>query len=179
VLPLVALIWAAVSRSRAAAVTALPAALALATIGAVQRVQTGHWTAYLDVQGHYAHGLVHDPFGVGWNLMLILLRSSDPFSHSLAAEWQTLVASVVVAAVVVHAAFRRQRADLLFVVYAVIAWVFPLTQANLSIWRSHAALLPIAPLVAKLPRPVALVLVTACVVVAVAAARLYLEGRLI
>jgi hypothetical protein len=178
-LPLVALGWAAVTRSWAPALTAFPGAAGFGTVLAVQRVQTGRWGAYFDVQRRYAHGLVHDPFGVAGNSLLTLMRSHDRFSHYLAAEWQTFLVCVVVGTVVVYGAVRWRRADPLLLIYAAVAWAFPLTQANVSVWRSHAALVPLAPLVGKLPRPVAVVIVVACAVVAVMADRLYVEGRLI
>jgi hypothetical protein len=64
-------------------------------------------------------------------------------------------------------------------VWAVAAWAFPLTQASVSVWRSHAALLPIALVVARLPRAVAVAAVAALVTLSVPMARLFFEGRLI
>jgi hypothetical protein len=156
-------------------------AAALPTVVVVQRLQTGRWTAFLDVQRHYGYG-VHDPFGVFGNLMLALFRSNEPFSHSNAAEWQTLVATLTVMAVVAHALRRVRRiprTDLLLVLWAIAAWVFPLTQASVSVWRSHAALMPVATLVSGLPRMLAGLAIAAAIAVSIAMARLYFEGRLI
>jgi len=183
-LAVVGIAWIALTvprgRLRAVALSASPSPAAFLGILAAQRVQTGRWTAFFDVERQYGHGF-HDPFGTIWNALLVLERSDAPLYHGNAGALQTLVVCAVLAAVLLHAAFGRSltRLDLLFVIWAVVTWVLPLTQANVSIWRSQAALAPLAVLVARLPRPLLVLAVAAVVAVSVPAARLFFEGRLI
>jgi hypothetical protein len=181
-LPIVAGVYACRRAGvRAALEAAVPPLAGFGLIVVVQRLQTGRWTAFFDVQGRYGHGF-HDPLGVTWNYVLELTRSSNPLSHTVAANWIVVLGTLVLVAVLAHGAYRWRRLgrpDALLLWWAVVAWAFPLTQANVSVWRSQAVLAPIAPLAAKLPRALAAAAIAAAAVVAVAAARLYFEGRLI
>ena len=174
VLPVVALVYVGYATRRVypTAVTALPPLIAFGVVVLVQRVQTARWTAFFDVQHKYGHGL-HDPFRTTGQLIGDIGRSSG---WGAAPYWQTLLVTVVVVLAVVVAVRGR---DLLLLVFAVAAWALPLTQANVSVWRSHDALLPVAPLVGRLPRPVAVLLIAASIVVGVAVARLYFENALV
>jgi hypothetical protein len=67
----------------------------------------------------------------------------------------------------------------LLVLWAVATWAFPPSQGNVSISRSQAALLPLALLVSRLPRPFAFALVIAAAAVAVAMEKLFLQGVLV
>jgi hypothetical protein len=179
-------IWLVITRGSdrklAFAEATIPSALALAVIGAVQRIQTGRWTAFFDVQRHYGHGF-HNPLGVTWNAVLVVVRTrSLDLSWPLVTSLQTVLVALVIGAVVLHLAWRRHpigRSELLLLVWAIVTWTLPLTQANVSIWRSQAALAPLAVLVARLPRVVALPLVTALVAISVPMALLFFEGRLV
>ena len=182
-IPVVAAAWTIGTRRRVRTVllVTVPAALAFPAVLLVQRVQTGRWTAFFDVQAEYSAS-VHDPFGVLWNQVLLLARSDRPFDHAAAPVWQTIIVTAIVAAVVARAVVRRrrlERTDVLLTVWAVAAWALPLTQASVSVWRSHAALMPIALVVARLPRAAAVAAVAALVTLSVPMARLFFEGRLI
>jgi hypothetical protein len=169
-------------RPRALAAITVPTVIALAVIGIVQRLQTGRWTAFFDVQRQYGHGL-HDPFGVSSNAVLVLARTRSlrlywPIETSL----QTVIVALVIGVVLLHLALRRRTigpSELLLAVWAVATWALPLTQANVSVWRSQAALAPLAVLVARLPRPVALSIVAALVAISVPMALLFFDGTLI
>ncbi|MCW2976675.1 MAG: hypothetical protein JWM06_1956 [Actinomycetia bacterium] len=168
------------SRLRAVAQSGGPSTIALLGIVAVQRVQTGRWSAFLDVQRGYGHGF-HNPFGVTWNALLLVIRNPH-LDLENATSLQTLTVSAVLVAVLLHTALRWRlvtRLELLLVIWALITWAFPLTQANVSIWRSQAALTPVAVLVARLPRPLLALAVVGAVAVSVPVARLYFAGRLI
>jgi hypothetical protein len=174
-LALVALVWVGATERRrgapAAALASLPAVLAVALVAAVQRVQTGRWDAYLKVQAKYGHGL-HDPFTQTWRSV----AAADTKSV------QTVVLTVVLATVLVDLAIRWRaapRLDRLLALWAVVTWAVPLTQANLSLWRSQAALLPLALLVGRLPRALAAAAVVAAAGVAVPMALLFFHNRLI
>ena len=130
---------------RRANVLAGPALLAVVGLVVVQRVQTGRWTAYLDVAHNY-RGL-HDPLETVSDWFTVLWRSSNPLGYSLVPIWQLLFVTVLLAACLIVAARR----DAALVAWCVAAWFVPLLQTRQSLWRSEAALVLLAPLVARLP----------------------------
>jgi hypothetical protein len=184
-LPFIAAVWIVATRragrTHAIVLAAAPAPLAFAIFMATQRLQTGRWSAFFDVQSQYGTG-VHDPIGVTWNSVLIVLRADHPFSHYHAGELQTLIVGLILVAVVVHYLVRARgatRVDHLLVLWAIVTWAFPATQANVSLWRSNAALMPLAVLVARLPRPLLAAAVIAAAAIASPVAWLFFQGRLI
>jgi hypothetical protein len=167
-------------RMRAIAASCVPVALGFAAVITAQRIQTGRWTAYFDVERTYEHGLL-DPFGAITNA-LILWHRTQSLEPENVKGLQTLVVSAILLAVIAHAVvrFRRLTAlDTLLLLWALVTWAVPLTQGNISVQRSQAALAPLAVLVARLPRPVLLVAVAAVVALSEPVARLYFDGRLI
>jgi hypothetical protein len=184
-LPVIAAVWILATRRegriRAIIRAATPALAAFGMFIATQRLQTGRWSAFFDVRSHYGSG-IHDPVGVTWNSVLIVLRANRPFSHYHAGELQTLIVALILVAVVVHYLARIRKAtriDHLLVLWALVTWAFPATQANVSLWRSNAALMPLAVLVARLPRPLLTVAVCAAAAIAPPVAWLFFQGRLI
>jgi hypothetical protein len=182
-LAVVAAIWLLRVRSRDRLREAgwiLPMPLALLTVFAVMRAQTGRWSAFFDVQRTYDHGL-RDPLGVVWNAWLLAQRT-PVVTQDYVGAWQTLLVSAVLVAVLLHAVWRRRaasRGDALFLLWACIAWALPLTQDHVSTWRSQAALAPLAVLVARLPAAVGVAAAGAAIVVSVPMAHLFFTGRLI
>jgi hypothetical protein len=174
-LALVAVIWLAVERAsrRAFAWTVGGSALAAVAIAFDQRIETGHWDAYFKVQAKYGHG-VHEPLGQIWNAVVPLTRG-DPFTRANATAWQTVLVCVVLLAVFVW----LRRVPRLVALWAAVTWALPLTATHLSVWRSQAALLPLAIAVRGLPKPLALAFTIAAAVVAVPVALLYLHGELV
>jgi hypothetical protein len=171
VLPVVGLLYVG-WRTRKLVPTALatlPPLVAFGVVVLVQKIQTGRWSAFFDTQSHYGHGL-HDPFALTWSYIgdIGLRWGAAPF-------WQTLLATIVLVLVVVLGARREP----LLVVYAIVAWAAPLTQANVSVWRSQDALLPVAPVVGRFQRYLAAAIVAAAILVGFATARLYFEGGLV
>jgi hypothetical protein len=170
VLPIVGLIHVGRTTRRVVptVLATVPPLLAFGVVLLVQKIQTGRWTAFFDVQRAYGHGF-HNPFVVTWNYLshLGLGWGSAPY-------WQTLLVTIVLLLVLTVGG-----RDPLLLVYAVVAWAAPLTQANVSVWRSQDALLPIAPLVGRLPRRIVIAIVAAAIVVGVASARLFFEGGLV
>jgi hypothetical protein len=171
-LPVLGLVHAVRTTRRVvpALAVAVPPLLAFGVVLLVQGLQTGRWTAFFDVQAHYRHGL-HDPFTRTWTYL-----SAVAFTPGRAPYWQTVLLTVAVLLALVVAVLRRAW---LLGVFALVFWVLPLTQANVSIWRSQDVLLPIAPLVARLPRLAAAGLAAAAVVVGVGVSRLYFGGALV
>jgi hypothetical protein len=144
-----------------------------------QRSETGHWDAYFLVQNKYGHGF-HDPFKTLWDGIHPLFQGSL-WTIDNAPAAQTLFITVVLIAVLVHAVLRRAtwtRLDLLLVIWAVITWAFPLTQANVSLYRSQAALLPLALLVRLLPRPILFLTAGTALWLSVPMAQLFLQSKL-
>src|SRR5262249_9786494 len=156
-----------------------PPALAFLTVLAVQGIQTGRFSAYFDVERTYDHGL-HDPVGAITNA-LILWHRSQSFESEHVKALQTLFLTAVLAAVLTNTAVRARRVapvDLLFCLWAVVTWAVPLTQGNISVQRSQIALMPLAVLVARLPRPLLVTAVVSTAAISVPLARLYFAGSL-
>jgi len=167
-------------RARAIAAACVPVALGFAAVIIAQRIQTGRWTAYFDVERTYEHGL-HDPFGAITNAVILWHRTQSLEPENVKGL-QTLVVSAILLVVLAHAAVRIKRLtalDALLLIWALVTWAVPLTQGNISVQRSQAALAPLAVLVARLPRPVLLVAVAAVVALSEPVAHLYFDGRLI
>jgi hypothetical protein len=183
-LSLVALGWLALTlrrdRLRTAATCCGPSVLAFLALLATQRIQTGRWSAYFDVERTYDHGL-HDPLGAVTNAVRLWSRTQTLQSENIKAL-QTLFVSAVVVAVVAHAILRYRRltrVDLLFCIWAVVTWAVPLTQGNISTQRSQAALVPIAVLVARLPRPLLATAVLLTAAISIPLAWVYFQGSLV
>jgi hypothetical protein len=157
----------------------------LALLGVVvlvvdQQLETGHWNAYLLIQDHYHHNL-QNPIAATRDALRPLLHGS-PFELAQAPALQTLLVTVAFAAVLVQWALRRQvvdAADDLVLLWAVATWALPLSQAAVSVQRSQAALLPLAVLVRRLPKPLLVALILAAIPVAVAMEKLFLEGKIV
>jgi hypothetical protein len=184
-LPVVAATWIVLTyrrgRARAVGLTASPALVAIGLFILVQRIQTGRWTAFFDVQSRYGTGL-HNPIGITWNSFLLVYRDDHPFGHYRAGELQTLIVAVIVATVLANYVARwrtTDRVDHLLVIWAAITWAFPATQANVSLWRHYAALTPLAVLITRLPRPVQAAAILAASAIAVPIAWLYFQNRLV
>ena len=178
--PLVAVVYAVRGRhTREAvgdvAVLAGPALVAGLLFVLVQRLQTGSWTAYADVAGTY--GGLHDPVTSVTDQLHVLADASNPFGYSLAAVWQFLLVTVLLAASTVAAIRRRRDAEL--VAWCIGVWVVPLLQTGQSLWRSEAALVLMAPLLALLPRRIVWAATVALIVVAYGVAHEFFAGTLI
>jgi hypothetical protein len=157
--------------------------IALAGVGVLfldQKLETGHWNAYLLVQDKYTHNL-QNPIAATRDLLRPLVHGS-PFELAKAPFWQTAVVTAALVAVLAHALLRRRsldRLDRLIIFWAVVTWAVPLSLAAVSFQRSQAALLPLAVILRRLPRPVLYALVLAAVAVAVAMEKLYFQGKIV
>ncbi|HEU0024903.1 MAG TPA: hypothetical protein VFQ12_09745 [Thermoleophilaceae bacterium] len=116
------------------------------------RLQTGAWDAFLLVQEKYGHGL-HAPGEALWRELSPLWQA--PLTRLEAVPPAlALVTTFVVVCVSLHVIVRRREAtpaDWLLLATAVLLWLVPLTQENVALYRTAAALVPAAPLVARLP----------------------------
>ena len=167
-------------RLRRVATTSGLALAGLAVLAVDQQLETGHWNAYLLVQRKYHHHL-QNPIAALRDYVRPITDGS-PFNLSDASAWQTALVTALLLAVLVQALSRRRsldRVDGLLLLWAVVTWALPLSQAAVESQRSQAALLPLAVFVPRLPRPLAFVFVAAAVVVAVAMEKLYLQGKIV
>lgn len=166
-------------RLRRSVVVVGPMIVALLVFAYVQRLETGRWNAYLLVQDKYGHGL-QDPLRAAWEAL-----SGDGGTSAgggVAIALQSALALMVVVAVLVQAAARRgalQRTDGLLLLWSVGALVLPFALSGISPQRAHAALLPAAVLVGRLPPRVAYPIVACAVVVAIAMEAAFLYGSVV
>lgn len=164
-------------RSAAALVLAGPAVVAGIGVVAVQWLQTGHWNAYFVVANNY--GGLHNPVTTITDWLTVLRQSSNPFGYSLAAIWQFLFVTVLLAAVAIAVRRRRSIAETDLLVWCLGVWFVPLLQSRQSLWRSEAALVLLAPLVARLPRRLVWLAAAALVVLGFGLAHEFFAGSLI
>lgn len=144
-----------------------------------QAIETGHWNAYFLVQSNYQH-TVQNPVAATRDSIRPLVDGTTINIYS-ARGVQTVVVTVALVAVLAHALLRRrslERIDWLVLLWAVATWALPLSQGDVSIQRSQAALLPLAILLARLPRPLVAALVAVAVPVAVLMEKLFLDGKI-
>jgi hypothetical protein len=154
-----------------------PAFLACIAIVTLQRMQTGRWTAYFDVANEY--GGLHNPATTITDWLTVLWRSSNPFGYSLVPIWQLLLVTGLLVAVTVAVIHRRAAGAVALLAWCVGVWFVPLLQSRQSLWRSEAALVLLAPLLALLPRPAVWAAVAALAVAAFGLAHEFFVGGLI
>lgn len=146
-----------------------------------QWIDTGRWNAYFLVQEKYDHD-VQNPVAATWRALEPLV--TGPFTIFDVVALQTAIVTLTVVLVLAHAAVRLrerrlERLDVLLLLWLLATWLFPLSQSNLSIQRSHAALVPMAILVARLPRTLLVPLAIAAVPVAVLVQKLFLDRAIV
>ena len=143
------------------------------------QLETGHWDAFFLVHDAYAHKW-QSPF-TGLSAMV---GPGFPAStgQNTAVAAQTAFVTLVLAIVVLDAIRRKvslQSADFLVVIWAIATWALPLSQTVVGVYRGHAALLPLAILVARLPAALAWALAVGAVLIAVWIEFYFLEGHLV
>lgn len=157
-----------------------PAVAAVSIYILDQWLETGHWDAYVLIQQKYGHH-AQDPLRsveAAWRVV----RHGSHFQLANAPALQTLLVTLVLGCVLVELIVRRGptlRTDALVALWALAAWAVPLAETSSSAYRGEAALLPIALLVRRLPRPLGLALATVAGVLAVAMTKLYLRNILV
>jgi hypothetical protein len=173
----VSAVWILVQRR--AVVTAALASAGLGVLFVDQEIETGHWNAYSLVQRNYGHHLLNPVASLRDQLRP--LWSSTELTHVGPALQALLVTAVIVAAFV--SALRRRRtlepAELLVLLWAAVTWIVPLGQSYVSLQRSEAALLPLAVLLPRLPRPLAVVFAVAAIGIAIVMEKLFLDGKIV
>ena len=163
---------------------AIASGLTLVGLGVLfvdQAVETGHWNAYFLVQKNYKHHFLN-PIATTRDSLRPLVDWSPFELHRFGPALQTALVTAALVAVVVNAFVPRgalDRADALLLLFAVVTWVAPLSQSYVSLQRSQAALLPLAVLLRRLPRPLVIALAVVAVAVAVVMERLFLQGKIV
>jgi hypothetical protein len=168
-------------RARRIVFMAYPSLVALWAFVLDQWLETGRWNAYLLVQRKYDHHL-QDPFHVVVAAGHRVFGAGGIFSTGKTLALQTLLVGFVLACVLVELAARRgayARTDALVAIWAVMAWAMPISEANVAAYRGEAALLPLALLVRRLPRPLGAAVTLAAAVLAVSMTKLYLSNVLV
>jgi len=146
-----------------------------------QWLETGHWNAYLLVQRKYDHHL-QDPFQMVVRAGHRVFDHGPVFTITKSLALQTLLVSFVLLCVLIELVVRRgafARADSHVAIWAVMAWAMPISETNVATYRGEAALLPLALLVRRLPRPLAAAITLAAAVLAVSMTKLYLRDYLV
>jgi hypothetical protein len=149
-------------------------------IVSVQRVETGRWNAFFLVQSQWDHSL-RDPLeGVADAWHRVGHGSLLQTYHAIG--FQTLLVVVVFVCVAVELIVRRgptTRFDALVLLLAIGTWLMAFSQRDMSVWRSEAALLPLALLVRRLPATLAVAITAAAFATMLALMRIYFRGYLI
>jgi hypothetical protein len=146
----------------------------------VQRAHTGSWEAFFLVQAKYAHSW-HSPV-TSLRTNIYDVRTASPLLQlSTVPPLQSLFLAFVLGCVLLALVLRRprlQRNDLLIGLWALATWALPQAETGISRYRSEAALVPLAVLLPRLPRRVAILLALVAVAIAVPMAQLFLRGQL-
>jgi hypothetical protein len=171
-------------RLRRIALASVLPAIALVVLPVDQRHETGHWNAYLLAQENFGHWLT-DPFTRTIHAGRLLVHGKL-FTLANSPYAQTLLVSVailcVLVALVVGLVLRRTSLagfQVVIVLWMLITWFVPQATTGTSQYRGEAALLPMAILIATLPRLLAAALIVAAVAVAIPMEVLFLRNVLI
>jgi hypothetical protein len=135
------------------------------------RLQTGAWDAFLQVQEQYSHAL-QSPV-----LPLRNALHTDSWDAT-----QTVLVAAVVLAVTLHTLHRRHTAsasDWLLLGTTLLLWIVPLAEFNVGLYRTEAALVPAAILVARLPAALGIAACASAALVAMPVALLFLDGWIV
>jgi hypothetical protein len=143
------------------------------------QLETGHWDAFFLVHDAYAHKWQSPFTGLSY-----LVRAGFPLSagQDTAVAAQTAFVTLVLVIVVLDAIRRKvslQSADFLVVMWAIATWALPLSQTVVGPYRGHAALLPLAILVARLPATLAWAFAVGAILIAGWIEFYFLEGHLV
>jgi hypothetical protein len=148
---------------------------------AVFAAQTGRWDAYFLTQAKYHHG-IHNPFTQLLPMVRGALGTVTGLTGVIETE-ATIVAGICIALTVWVAVLairgRATRWNALVLLLVLMSWLFPLSQNNLSYWRSDTLLLPAALLVSHMPSWLAALVVGAAVAVFPFLAYFFFQGQLV
>jgi hypothetical protein len=167
-------------RIRRIALSVVPPFAALVLVPVVQEHETGHWDAFFLAQSNYGHALI-DPFRRVLHAVGLLARFRL-FTVANAPYAQTLLVAFAIVSILVALALRRPRPEpfqLMLAIWMLLAWLIPQAYYDGSPYRGENALIPIAILIATLPRVLAAVIIVGLVTVAIPMEVLFLRNTLI
>ncbi len=184
--PVAAALWILVAfrnvswreRARRIALCAGPALGAVAALFFYFHEALGHWNALFLVGAKY-HNNLQQPLAPVFHAVSEL--ASGPSGLHFAISLQTLLVTSAVACVLVFTALRYrqlERWELLVLLWVAVTWLIPSATARLTVSRVEATLLPIALLVGRLPRPLAVAFVAAAVLLSVPIDLLFIRHTL-
>jgi len=150
------------------------------SIIAADRLMTGRWDAFLEVQAHFRSGLQDPLVALGSAKASTLGYFHDPTRISLAPSVQMIFVTTLVAAGLVVAALGRLDYDRPIAVLVGATWLFPfLAGAAFSFYRAEAALLPVVLLTRRLPALLQAVFLAVAVAIAFMVAVLFFERQIV
>jgi len=153
----------------------------LAAIAIAQRVEVGHFDAYLLIQrfyDRYATGPI-ETFRYAKGSSLTFLH--DPHRLDLVPQLQVILVALFVCCVTVSAIIGRRtltQVELTAAVFTVGIWAMPLLLGGFSLYRSDAALLPGLLLARRIPAPLLAIFVAAAAPLAFEISRLFFQSVL-
>jgi hypothetical protein len=125
----------------------------------------GVWDAFFRVQGAYGHQL-GNPL-VTWWIAVRQLFTPPWQGIQEGPHLQTMLSGAWATGVLARSLRSRDRATLLFALYVLAFWLFPLAMGpGVSLYRNEAAMLPGVLLMRGLPRPALALMLAASVLVA-------------
>jgi len=165
-------------RVRRTLLAAGPAVLAVGALAVWFQAWTGHWDAPRLVGAKYRNTL-QDPLAPIFHSVGVLFGGSSPLNKAPAVA--TLLTAVTVLAVLAAVLVRRRdldRATTLLAVWALCAWLLPLSLARVNRQRAELVLLPVAALLPFLPKRLLIALTALAVVLVVPLEVLFLHGTI-
>ncbi len=168
-------------RARRIALVSGLTALGFVAVLAFQQVDVGRWDGYFAVQDRFHHGL-HLPLH---NYLDLIKPRFEGLGHiSLFISLQALFVTAVVAAIVVNTTLRQRRGqarpfEWLLALWALSAWILPLTQDVVSYFRTDALLLPAVVAFAWIPARVGWLYAAAGMVVSAGMMVAFTQGVLV
>lgn len=163
-------------RALRVAAVAAPTLAALAFFAFVQQVETRHWNAYLLTQAKYGHHLSSPAATVAH---AVTAATHTPLALANVPAVQNLFITFVLVCVAAAVAIRRgpnTRFDVLIIIWAVVVWADLYAETEVDAYRGVAALLPLAVLLPRLPRLLAVAITVGAVLIAVPMVTLYFRG---
>lgn len=160
---------------KAAAIAATgPAAVVIA-----MWIQTGAADAFLRAQESYEHHLRPPTEQLTDSVRALRI---DGLQLHLVPDLQVLFVTALLVAVGIHLVRRRAAADpleWLLLATAAALWIVPISQHNVGLYRTAATLVPLVPLVARLPGPLAAVSAALAVALSIPLTELFLSGAIV
>jgi hypothetical protein len=176
---LVPLLAAYALHRRGALRAAAVAALGPAVVVAAMWIQTGAPDAFLRVQERYRHDLRLPTEQAANGLRSV---AGNGFQLHVVPDMQVLLVTALLLLAGLHLLRRRAEAEpveWLLLATALALWIVPMSQDNVGLYRTAAALVALVPLVARLPAPLLAVACAVAIALSVPLAVLFLRWTIV